>query len=212
MTIIIVAIVLILVIVIPVWLLGAGLLYASAKLKAPYFLLLLAGLVLLPYGGYKALEYRWQMQAVPDALHVTSLSYSQEEAWGFGPGGNEAGFRAYPLPDDVAAQITQRGMAFFDKMPPNANQSSRSWRGQYTHWKATPIKPGDDGWTLKDDGSALDVHDYVHKYVCCIEINAKLRQQANAIVNSPGSYYAKGRIGIIVVSPQHSLVLYLYNG
>ena len=48
MTIIIVAIVLILVIVIPVWLLGAGLLYASAKLKAPYFLLLLAGLVLLP--------------------------------------------------------------------------------------------------------------------------------------------------------------------
>ncbi|MFY9480210.1 MAG: hypothetical protein WAQ08_21455 [Aquabacterium sp.] len=105
MTTVIVAIVLILVIVAPIWLLGTGLLYASAKLKTPYFLLLLAGLILLPYGGYKALEYRWQMQAVPDALHVTSLSYSNEESWGFGPGGNEAGFRAYPLPDEVAASV-----------------------------------------------------------------------------------------------------------
>ncbi|MFY9479007.1 MAG: hypothetical protein WAQ08_15280 [Aquabacterium sp.] len=109
-------------------------------------------------------------------------------------------------------QITQLGMAFFETMPPNADQSSGDWRGRYAQWKATPVKPGVDGWTLKDGASTLDVHDYVHKYACCIEIDSRLHQQANAIVNSLGSYYAQGRVGMIVVSPQHRLVLYFYNG
>jgi hypothetical protein len=31
-------------------------------------------------------------------------------------------------------------------------------------------------------------------------------------VNSAGSYYARGRIGIIVVSPKKKKILYFYNG
>lgn len=203
---------LVLAIGLPLWLAGAGLLYAARRLKAPYFLLLLAVICLAPYLAYKHTERRWQLQAVPDALQVTTVAYSREESWGFGPGGNEAGFRAYPLPPDIAARIRQRGLGFFDTMPPNTDQDARQWRGQYTHWSVTPVQPDTAGWTLRPGASMLDVDDYVHRYACCIEIDAKLREQANAIVNSPGSYYAQGRIGMIVVSPAHKLVLYFYNG
>lgn len=211
MTTAIVAIVLLLVVLLPVGLVGAGLFYAAKKLTGPWFLLLLAALILGPYGAFKAYEHRLQLSVVPDALQVTSISYSREDSWGFGPGGNEAGFRAYPLPDGVAAEIERRGMAFFEAMPPNEDQDSRRWRGRYAQWKATPVTP-DDAWQPRRGSSSLHIDDYVHRYACCIEVDVTLLEQANAIVNSPGSYYAHGRIGLIVVNPKSRLVLYLYNG
>lgn len=211
MTTAIVAIVLLLVVLLPVVLVGTGLFHAARKLKAPCFLLLLAALILGPYGAFKAYEHRLQLSVVPDALHVTAMSYSQEESWGFGPGGNEAGFRAYRLPDDIAAEIEHKGMAFFEAMPPNQDQDSRGWRGQYMQWKATPVAP-EEGWSPRQDTGRLHVDDYVHRYACCIDVDATLMAQADALVNSPGSYYAHGRIGLIVVNPKKRLVLYLYNG
>lgn len=211
MTTAIVAIVLLLVVLLPLGLVAVGLYHAARKLRAPCFLLLLAALILGPYGAFKVYEHRLQLSVVPDALRVTGMSYNKEASWGFGPGGNEAGFRAYRLPDDVAIEIEHKGMAFFETMPPNQDQDSRGWRGQYMQWKATPVAP-DDAWKPRQDTGRLDVDDYVHRYACCIEVDARLIEQAEAIVNSPGSYYAHGRIGLIVVNPKSRLVLYLYNG
>ena len=54
--------------------------------------------------------------------------------------------------------------------------------------------------------------DYICAYGFCIDIPPDRLWQANAIVSTPGSYYALGRIGTIVVSPKEKLVLYFYNG
>ena len=71
------------------------------------------------------------MSVIPDALHVSSISYREEESWGFGPGGNEAGIWIYPLSEEVANHISQSGMEFFKELPPNQNQRERDLRGIY---------------------------------------------------------------------------------
>ena len=58
----------------------------------------------------------------------------------------------------------------------------------------------------------LNVTDYICAYGFCIDIPSDRLRQANEIVSKPGSFYARGRIGVIVVSPAQKLVLYFYNG
>ncbi|MDR2081113.1 MAG: hypothetical protein LBP54_04420 [Campylobacteraceae bacterium] len=179
-----------------------GMFYAYKKLPLHYFLLLLVALVAVPCAVFKSYERNFMLSVIPDALHVNSVSYSKEESWGFGPGGNEAGIRVYPLPQHIADKISQQGIEFFNTLPPNQNQKSRGWRGKYSKWSQTPIKA---------DGK-MDIYDYICRYGFCIEIDGSVVEQATEIVNSEGNYYAYGRVGLIVVSPSKKLVLYMYNG
>ena len=188
-----------------------GLFYAYKKLTRSYFLLLLFTLIAGPFVAFKFYERGFMLSVVPDALHVTSISYSEEESWGFGPGGNEAGIRVYPLPERVANEILQRGMEFFDNLPPNQNYQNREWRGEYDSWHQTPISQN-KYWKLKEETKHLDIYDYICMYGFCIDINPSVVKEADNIVNSDGSYYAYGRIGLIIISPSKRLVLYMYNG
>jgi hypothetical protein len=192
----------------------AGLIYALfqayQRLSRLHFLLLLIALVAIPYPALKHWETGFKLSSVPDALNVTSISYSEEKSWGLGPGGNETGIRVYPLPEQIANEISQRGLEFFNTLPPN-HQHSGAWRGRYEKWLETPIRP-DSHWEPTGKTAKLDIHDYICAYGFCIDIKPSVVEEANAIVNSAGSYYAYGRIGIIVVSPIQKLVLYMYNG
>ncbi len=188
-----------------------GLFYAYKKLPLSYFLLLLFTLIAGPFSAFKNYERSLMLSIVPDALHVTSISYSEEESWGFGPGGNEAGIRFYPLPSQIADEISQRGIEFFNNLPPNQNQQSRGWHGRYEKWSQTPISENDI-WKPKKETGSLDIYDYICAYGFCINIDHDVMKQATEIVNSTGNYYAYGRIGLIVVSPSKKLVLYMYNG
>lgn len=188
-----------------------GLVFAYRKLPKCIFIALILTLVAVPVASFKMYERRFMLSAVPDALGVSSIVYSKEESWGFGPGGNEAGIRVYPLPEHVSKEIEARGIDFFNTMPPNTDQNEREWRGRYTNWEETPIKTGRH-WNLGKEGKLLDIYDYICAYGFCIDIKPEIESLANGIVSAPGSYYAYGRIGVIVVSPGHNLVLYLYNG
>ena len=202
-----------LVFLIPVAVLSAlvgALVYAYRKLPPAHFLLLAATLVLVPTGAWKYHEHEFLLQAVPDALEVRSIAYRNEESWGFGPGGNEAGIRFYALPEDVSRQAATQGMPYFEKLPANQDQRRRDWRGQYDGWRETPIR-GDD-WKVDPATGLLNVIDYICAYGFCMDIPADRLAQANDIVNKPGSFYARGRIGMIVVSPKQRTVLYFYNG
>ena len=150
------------------------------------------------------------MEAVPQALGVRTVSYQLEESWGFGPGGNEAGIRFYPLSEDIATAIGKGGVKYLDQLPPNADQERRRWRGHYEQWSETPIRG--EHWQINAATGLLNVTDYICAYGFCIDIPPERLKQANDIVSKPGSYYAHGRIGIIVVSPEQRLVLYFYNG
>jgi hypothetical protein len=188
-----------------------GLFYAYKKLPRSYFLLLLFALIAGPFAAFKSYERGFMLSVVPDALHVNTISYSEEESWEFGPGSNEAGIRVYPLPKQIADEISQRGIEFFNNLPPNQNQQSRKWRGRYEKWSQTPIS-ANDRWKPKEETGSLDIYDYICAYGFCIKIDDAVVKQATEIVNSKGNYYAYGRIGLIVVSPSKKLVLYMYNG
>jgi len=187
--------------------------YAYKKTPRSYFLLyLLVALIGGPFAAFKIYERSFMLSVVPDALRVTSISYSKEECWGFGPGGNEAGIRVYPLPGQVADEISQRGIEFFDNLPPNQNQQKRDWRGIYSNWSQTPINANGRWRKPKKEKGYFDIYDYICAYGLCIDINGMVVKQATEIVNSKGNYYAFGRGGLIVVSPGNKLVLYMYNG
>jgi hypothetical protein len=193
----------------------AGFIYAFflayKRLSLVYFLVLLVALVATPYLVFKSYEKEFLLSIVPDALKVKSISYREEESWGFGPGGNEAGIRIYPLSEQIASEISQRGIEFFNNLPPNQDQQSRGWRGRYENWSETPIR-ANERWKWNLNTAKLDIYDYIGAYGFSIDIKPEVVELANEIVNSAGSYYAYGRIGLIVVCPSKKLVLYLYNG
>jgi hypothetical protein len=188
-----------------------GLIYVYKKFSLRGLSLVLFMLAASPYLAFKLYEQDFRLSVVPDALGVSSVSYSEEESWGFGSGGNEAGIRVYPLTDQVSQQITEQGLEFFKNMPPNQNQEDRQWRGLYDNWSETPVKPY-SRWKPRTDGVGLNIFDYICAYGFCIEIKPEVVEESNSAVNTKGSYYAYGRIGLIVVNPKRKLVIYLYNG
>jgi hypothetical protein len=95
----------------------AGIVFAYKTLTYSHFILLLLILVASPVVAFKIYERNFKLSVVPDALQVRSIFYSEEESWGFGSGGNEVGIRVYPLSDEIANQITKRGIEFFNNLP-----------------------------------------------------------------------------------------------
>ena len=187
-----------------------ALIYVYRKLPVWVFLFLIGFLVFAPVAAYKVYERRFNMNHVPDALGVHAISYELQESWGFGPGGNEAGILVYPLSEVVSRQVEQGGVQFLQTLPPNQDQPDRRWQGAYEIWMETPA--ANPQWKLNAKTGRLDVMDYICAYGFCIDVEPGVVNEANEIVNSPGSYYAQGRIGIIVVSPKKKKVLYFYNG
>jgi len=187
----------------------AGFIYPYKKLSKFYSLLLLFILIATPIIVFKIYEKNFMLREIPDALGWNNISYSKEKSWGFGPGGNEAGIRIYPLPENITEQITQHGIEFLKNMPPNKNKKKTGGRGTYSNWSETPIK-SDKYW--KQQEGVLNIYDYICMYGFCIDIKPTIVELANSVVNKPGSYYAYGRIGLIVVSPSKKVILYMYNG
>lgn len=188
-----------------------GLVHAFNNLRLRNFLLLVIFLVSTPYLLFKTAERRHRLSFVPYALNVTSITYSNEEAWGFGPGGNEAGIITYPLSEEISNEIAGKGLGFFRTTPSDRTPQSASWRGRYINWRQTPILV-DKYWKPRKESLKLDIYDYICMYGFCIDIDPDIVKKANAVVNSPGSYYAYGRIGLIIVSPKIRQVIYMYNG
>ena len=87
---------------------------------------------------------------------------------------------------------------------------NRSWRGRYQPWHETPAKES-DSWK-RNGKTGLEIYDYICRYGFCIEIDDETVALANVIINSEGSYYAYGRIGLIVVNPAKKVVIYMFNG
>lgn len=159
--------------------------------------------------GWTLLLRAHHLGHVPRALEVWRVIYANEESWGFGPGGNEAGFIAYALPDDIATQIAREGIEYLTRMPTDG--SGHDWRGRFSDWQPTPIRPS-QRWTPSTESSRYEILQYVCAYGFCIDIDRRQLEDATTAVNSPGNYYAYGRIGVIVVAPGMRRVYFLYNG
>jgi len=154
---------------------------------------------------WKKYERESILQFVPDALQVQTISYQKEKSWGIGAGGRSAGICFYPLSADVASNVQLKGIRYLNEISSNNAQLSQGDRGLYNEWKETPIERED--WKVTPKTGLLDVSEYI----CLSDIAPDRLTQANVIVSKPGSFYAHGRSGIVVVNPLQKVVLYFYN-
>ena len=179
---------------------------------------LLIGLSLAGLAGagiQKVSLRRHHLSFVPPALEATEILYVAEEAWGIGPGANETGIIVYAMPEAAAGKIEVGGQAFLEGL-----EGSRGWRGRYRDWHATPFDPTVRGafdiWAQKAHDQSCNhgggIAAYMFRYTVCIPFDPKWEALANDALASPGSYYAFGRIGMLMLIPSENRIIYAYNG
>jgi len=194
--------------------LGVGIVYALVRIALRWPLGFIAVSVLLCVGlraGWALLEHRHRLAYAPPGLQVRRIEYANEASWGFGPGGNEAGIVVYALPREVAERIDAQGVRFLDALDDAPSPRSGGWEGRFDDWTPTPVAP-DAHWPARAGGQRSLVYDYVCAYGFCIDIEDAVLKDAEAALQTPGNYYAYGRIGLFVVSPKRRRAYFLYNG
>ena len=153
---------------------------------------------------------------VPPEMQVSQVIYVEEETWGFGPGGNETGFIMYDLPSDIAQKVGDQGIEYLSSFP-SANWGQPSgWQGKYHDWKSTPISLDNKQWfeipVDNQQTSNPQLSNYINRYGFGIAVRPDVETIFNEVIAAPGSYYAYGRIGVIVVAPSVQKVFYVYVG
>lgn len=152
---------------------------------------------------------------IPQGMAVDKVLYSEEEVFGWGPGGNETGIIVYELPSSVAENIEKKGLAYFSAMPISNNR--QDWQGVYRQWDATPMTEADEVWfdlpASDETTSAPKLDNYLNRYGFDISVEPEIEDTVDEIISLPGSFYAYSRGGgIIIVAPEARRVFYVYAG
>lgn len=169
------------------------------------------------YVLYGAWEASYRREVIPYGMPVSKVRYAKEASWGFGPGGNEAGVIVFELPDAVALEIQRSGIAYFTSLPKRRSRPGE-WRGIYELWSETPVPPSENWGPLPTRGAQSSsgfvpmLSDYLDRYGFGIPIDGDVHKQIDDAIQSPGSYFAYGRIGMLIVAPRERSVFYVYNG
>ena len=183
-------------------------------MKVRQFLVRLLSVLLMVSLGivlaWKLVMRSHHLSFVPDALGVDDIDYVEEQSWGIPllglPGDNETGIIVYELPGDAAETLAKEGLHYLQNLPANPRSRGRDWRGSYNRWQTTPF---DDAARVRMTWAYTDIP---RDCGFCIRIDPGVWAEVKRIVSAPGSYYAFGRIGVIVVSPRQRKVVYMYNG
>lgn len=182
---------------------------------------ILAVIIVFCFIGFKILEYKFYLDSVPDEFGVYKILYSKERTARFGLGGNESGIRVYELPKETLEKIQKQGMEYFKNLPSNENAKiRRDWRGHFQNWSETPvevIKEWTNYMSLEEDADYSkeipSIDNYVNTYGFGVDIDPEIKKLVDDAIASSGSYYAYGRIGMIIIVPEARKVIYAYyNG
>ncbi len=195
------------------WVAIAGLSAIHRRCSRRTFALALACALLLPPLALAAgvhLKLRSAYLAVePWQLDVHDIAYRKERRWGLPllalPGDNETGIRVFHLPPRAAQALRQHGIAYLRGLPdmPLHLDDPRT-RGRYEHWHETPL----------DENARRHVTHHCEDGDggFCIAVDARVWDAVQHAISTPGSYYAIGRSGVIVIDPARQRVIYMYNG
>ncbi|HOY70512.1 MAG TPA: hypothetical protein PL131_07160 [Methylotenera sp.] len=166
------------------------------------------------YGMYKHALNRHHLNLLPAQLQVSKTLYVKEESWGIGmPGDNETGLITYELPEEQAQKMMRQGLEYF------ANVHD-SFGHEVNGWEETPIKLG-DAWQGPRYNSeepvsnidTLSIENYLDRYGFGIPIDGDVKEMIDQAITKPGSYYAYGNGGLIViVIPKDRKVISAYAG
>ncbi len=161
------------------------------------------------FGLFKFRETVNRYSYVPEGLGVNKILFAAEDSWGFGPGGNETGVIVYELPEGVAEEIRHGGTDYLAKLPPRSG-SNHDWHGRFERWQSTPIT-SDRAWFAEKDASPR-IANYLNQYGFGIPIDVQIERDIDDVISKQGSYFAYGRIGMLIVIPEIHRVVFAYAG
>ena len=197
-----------------------GLLYVAIRCAILFpkaFLLVTVVIICSAVTYYKHLEIAYRLSFVPERLKVEKILYAKEESWGFGPGGNETGVIVYELPEAIAKQISKDGINHLSSLPHQSTES-HDWHGRYEKWHSTPI-PYSDNWAGTKSESktnpgafVAEIKMYLNRYGFSIPIDPNIEAEIDYTISEKDSFFAYGRIGLIIINPRARRVIYAYNG
>ena len=165
-------------------------------------------LVLLgAWAGWQAYLTRFRLGFVPAELGVTQVTYAKERASGLGPGANEAGVFVFRLPAGVARRVSREELGFLSGL------NSTSWRDRYETWRQTPVREG-VGPNGPEGLKSSKIRDYLGRYGFGLDLTVAptVIDMIDRTLQRPGSYWASGRTGVLIVAPDAELVVYVYAG
>lgn len=181
--------------------------------------ILLMTCALTAVGGWFYYVRWWHLSFVPPAMGVSSILYVKEEAWGFGPGGNETGVIVYELPEEAAEDIRRVGMQYFTALPvKHHTQGFEGWNGVYDTWQPTPVLVEQNlssGNEVKVVKVPLRIKHYMRmpENGFGIDIDPAIACDIDDAISTPGSFYAYGRAhDLLIVIPRTGRVVLLYAG
>lgn len=185
--------------------------YSENAQTAIYGTVVLGMLAILSYlvqGWTNAMINQHYLNYIPYGINVTNVTYMETESWGIGmPGDNETGLVEFELPENVANEMVNRGIGYFEKL----NNSDK--------WQETPILLSDawEGARYNDKEplsniNSPSIENYLDRYGFMISIDPKILAEIDHAISKPGSYYSYQRIGVIIVIPQTRKVIFAYAG
>lgn len=170
----------------------------------PIGLVVLATTIVAATAAWNYFEYRFRLQLIPEDLGAWWISDVEQESWGFGPGGNETGVIVYVLPEAAAQAIAMRGVAYLNELD-SGRRRPRDRHNMFGEWRPTPVISGE----LSEH---KDLASYLDRYGFGIDVGAGLERYVNTIMSSPGSFYADGRIGVVIIDPTERKIVFLHSG
>ena len=177
------------------------------------WIIVIAVVIGVPLGGYYLVVHFWRLGFVPQAMDVWNVVYASEQSWGFGPGGNETGIIVYKMPETVATQLEKDGRTYLEHLTGQSHG-----RGRYETWLPTPVG-SDPKWEwprsqagMQGDWRSPGIGDYLFRYGFVIPIDRDIERMVNDAIVRPGSYYAYGRLGVIILIPASRRIVYAYRG
>lgn len=178
----------------------------------PKWVIALGILVVLPWGGCQLYSHHDRLSHVPTTMGVSNVLFQDMQSWGFGPGANDTGLIVYEMPQAVAENLDSGGLLYLGGLP---RQEGSGWHGRYVNWQETPLIPNDN-WPKKPDEERFwtspGIGDYLGKYGYPIRIPTEIEALVNQAIFHKGSYFAYGRIGMIILIPSERRIVYAYNG
>ena len=191
--------------------------YKKSQLSAVALVLLTLSKGLLSCDFPKERLRRHHLSLISEGIPVQAILYSEEDAWGWGPGANETGIIVYELSSSVADEIEDKGLDYFSALPMPDSEDRRSLIDASRPWHTTPIAKNEEAWfkvpASDEVTSAPKLENYINQWGHGIPVEPEIEEMVNTAVSMPSSFYSdRAGGGTIVVAPDIRRIFYIYAG
>ncbi|MDE1153278.1 MAG: hypothetical protein PW788_12140 [Micavibrio sp.] len=149
------------------------------------------------------------LAALPKELNISKVTYRDTMEWGFKPSGAESGVILYALPERTIAAIRAKKTEYLE----NTKWADNTYSSTLT-WYETPISVKGPKLDLQvSNPNKVPAESYIYSYFggYSIQVDENVEKIFTQAVTHPGSFYAYGLGGIILISPDIKTVIHVYH-